>query len=58
MTYENQPFGIWVHLGPISYWICDVMGLAAETSAKISFAILACASRFTGVTACVYKQKK
>jgi hypothetical protein len=31
-----------------------VTGFAAGTSAKISFAILACASRFTGVTACVY----
>jgi len=30
-----------------------VAGFVAGTSAKISFAILAGASRFTGVTACV-----
>jgi len=41
-------------LGQIGYWSVGVIAFDAEPSAMISFAILACASRFTGVTACVY----
>jgi hypothetical protein len=42
-------------LGPIGYRNVAVIAFDAEPSTMISFAILDCASRFTAVTACVYR---